>query len=146
MSARLIGILSGLTLVVPAMALAKPPDARGQQPMEERVTRDHFNSSGGVQALNSNLRSDAERKHQRDGKVRARSQVIGTLVDMRSKVMYVRVDSGAVVPIDGKELQFRRGLDDGDVVRATFIVADDLTNIATGVEEAVPASAGAAGG
>jgi hypothetical protein len=31
-------------------------------------------------------------------------------------------------------------------VRATFIVDDDLTNVAMGVEEAVPASAGAAGG
>ena len=146
MSARLIGILTGLTLAVPAVALASPPDMRGQQPMEERVARESPTYSNGAQAINSNLRSDVERKYQRDGKVKARSQVVGTLVDMRSKVMYVRVDSGAVVPIDGKELQFRRGLDDGDVVRATFIVADDLTNIATGVEEAVPASAGAAGG
>ncbi len=146
MRERLIGILAGLTLVVPAMALASPPDVRGARPHEERVTTDKFNSSGGSQAINTNMRSDVERKFQRDGKVKARSQVIGTLVDMRSKVMYVRVDSGAVVPIDGRELQFRRGLDEGDIVRTTFIVADDLTNIATGVEEAVPASAGAAGG
>jgi hypothetical protein len=146
MTGRLIGMLTGLTLVVPAMALASPPDIRGQRPAEERVTRDHFNSSGGVQALNSNLRSDVERKYQRDGRVKARSQVIGTLVDMRSKVMYVRIDSGAVVPIDGRELQFRRGLDEGDVVRTTFIVSDDHQNIATGVEEAAPATAGAAGG
>ena len=146
MRERLIGILAGLTLVVPATVLASPPDVRGARPHEERVTTDKFNSSGGSQAINSNLRSDVERKYQRDGKVKARSQVIGTLVDMRSKVMYVRVDSGAVVPIDGRELQFRRGLDEGDIVRTTFIVADDLTNIATGVEEAVPATAGAAGG
>jgi len=146
MRERLIGILAGLTLVVPAMAFASPPDVRGQRTSEERVTTDKFNSSGGSQSINTNLRPSVESKYQRDGKVKARSQVIGTLVDMRSKVMYVRVDSGAVVPIDGRELQFRRGLDEGDIVRTTFIVADDLTNIATGVEEAAPATAGAAGG
>jgi len=146
MSARLIGMLTGLTLVVPAMALASPPDMRGQRPAEERVARESPTYSNGAQAINANLRNDVERKYQRDGKVKARSQVVGTLVDMRSKVMYVRVDSGAVVPIDGKELQFRRGLDEGDIVRTTFIVSDDLQNIATGVEEAVPATAGAAGG
>ncbi|HET9451873.1 MAG TPA: hypothetical protein VFO83_13375 [Aggregicoccus sp.] len=128
------------------MALAKPPDVRGQRPHDERVSLDHANSTSGAQMINTNLRSDVERKYQRDGKLKARSQVIGTLVDMRSKVMYVRVDSGAVVPIDGRELKFRRGLDEGDQVRTTFIVTDDLTNIAVGVEEAVPASAGSAGG
>ena len=146
MRERLIGILAGLTLVVPATVLASPPDVRGARPHEERVTTDKFNSSGGSQAINTNLRSDVERKYQRDGKVRARSQVIGTLVDMRSKVMYGRVDSGAVVPIVSNVLQFRHGLAEGHIVGTTFIAADALTNIATGVEEAVPASAGAAGG
>ena len=145
MSRRRMGILASIALAAPAGALAKPPTIGSPRSMNERAVQ-QLTSSGGAQAINTDLRPDLERKYQRDGKVRARSQVIGTLVDMRSKVMYVRVDSGAVVPIDGKELQFRRGLDDGDVVRATFIVADDLTNIATGVEEAVPASAGAAGG
>ena len=145
MSKRLMGILAGLTLAVPAVATAMPPEPRSSRAVEARSTQQVF-SSGGAGAINTNLRPDAERKFQRDGKVKARSQVIGTLVDMRSKVMYVRVDSGAIIPVDGRELNFKRGLDEGDVVRATFIVDDDLTNLAMGVEEAVPASADAAGG
>ena len=146
MSARLIGMLTGLTLVVPAMALASPPDMRGQRPAEERVARESPTYSNGAQAINANLRNDVERKYQRDGKVKARSQVVGTLVDMRSKVMYVRVDSGAVVPINAELLQFKGKANAGDELRATFIVTDDLKNLATALERAVPASTGAAGG
>jgi hypothetical protein len=145
MSKRLMGILAGLTLAVPAVALAKPPTATQSSTLDERPGK-ALTSSGSAGAINTNLRTDAERKFQRDGTVKAKSQVIGTLVEMKSKVMYVRVDSGAVIPVDGRELNFKRGLDKGDVVRATFIVDDDLTNLAMGVEEAVPASAGAAGG
>jgi hypothetical protein len=145
MSKRLMGIVAGLTLAVPAVATAMPPTTRSGSSQEERSGR-QLTSSGSAGAINTNLRTDAERKFQRDGKMKAKSQVIGTLVEMKSKVMYVRVDSGAVIPVDGRELNFKRGLDKGDVVRATFIVDDDLTNLAMGVEEAVPASAGAAGG
>ena len=145
MSRKLMGIVASITLAAPAGALAKPPTIGNPRSMNERSVQ-QLTSSGGAQAINTDLRPDFERKYARDGKVKASSQVIGTLVDMRSKVMYVRVSSGAVVPVDGQALKFKRGLDEGDVVRATFIVADDLTNIATGVERAVPASAGAAGG
>jgi hypothetical protein len=58
----------------------------------------------------------------------------------------VRVDSGAVVPIDGALLQFKGAANAGDELRATFIVTDDLKNLATALERAVPASTGAAGG
>jgi hypothetical protein len=147
MKARLVGIVTGLTLLAPALALAAPPvEGAGRQQGDrmdsERISR----TMSGAEATNANLRAQAESKYQRDGRVKARSQVIGTLVEQKGKVMYVRVDSGAVVPIDGALLQFKGAANAGDELRATFIVTDDLKNVATALERAVPASTGAAGG
>jgi hypothetical protein len=142
MNTRLTGVLTGLMLVVPAMALAKPPEERDSQKIESSFGVGRINAPGGAEAINTNMRSKTERKWASDGKVKARSQVVGTLVDMRSKVMYVRVNSGAVVPIDGSQLSFHKGLNKGDELRATFVVDDDLTNVATGVERAVSTGAG----
>ena len=147
MKARLIGIMTGLTLLAPALALAVPPVERSGSQQGDRMESERISRTmSGAEATNTSLRTEAERKYQRDGKTKARSQVIGRLVEQKGQVLYVRVDSGVVVPIDTALLQFKGKANAGDELRATFIVSDDLKNLATALERAVPASTGAAGG
>jgi hypothetical protein len=96
-------------------------------------------SSGAADAINNQLRPQGETDFQRRRSVSPNvSQLLGTVVGVKRKVLYLQGPQGAIVPIDAQDLTFLQTPRAGQEVRATFQVADQVVNRATLLEVVKP--------
>lgn len=68
----------------------------------------------------------------------AREQkLIGQVLELKERTLYVEAPSGAVVPFDVSALSFSKQPEEGQEVRVTYQVEDETDNVAVGLEGAV---------
>lgn len=128
MRTRLLTSLVGLSLLAPVSALASTP-VMGARPnpaaTRADVTgqdKDANSSSGGATAVYTRLRSQDERRFQRDGYLPGQKTYSGEVQDVRSKMVRIREDlSQKTVTVNAQSLKFKDRLHKGDQIRVTVI-------------------------
>lgn len=63
-------------------------------------------------------------------------QLIGHVVDLENRTLYVKGDAGQVVPFDVSALKFQKQPEEGQEVRVTYQVEGGKDNVAVGLEGA----------
>ncbi|MBI3182228.1 MAG: hypothetical protein HYZ28_08800 [Myxococcales bacterium] len=64
----------------------------------------------------------------------SRERVIGgRVVEVRRKQVFLKTAEGPIVPLDTRELSFRRRIREGEEVRASFQVEEGTVNMATAI-------------